>query len=172
MRKFIFFLCAAFALTSFHANAQTLKFGHINTAEIWEALPELDSVQTKLDAYRKELEAIIAEVAAEADKKYAEFQANQDKWSEPVKESKQTELLDLNRRMQTQQQNAQQRMQQQQQKLLEPIQKKLKDAIDKVAKANSFTYVFDIAGGNPVYVNETQSTDIGALVKKELGITK
>jgi outer membrane protein len=158
--------------TSFRANAQTFKFGHINFSEIWSLMPDLDSVKVQLERTEKDLQAIINEVAAEAEKKYNEFQENQDKWSPVVKESKQAELIELNRRAQTQQQNAQARMQQEQQRLLEPVQKKLKDAVDKVAKANNFTYIFDISSGSPVYVNETQSTDIGALVKKELGITK
>jgi outer membrane protein len=89
-----------------------------------------------------------------------------------VKESKQAELIEMEGRARTQQENAQARLQQEQQKLVEPVQKKLKEAIDKVAKANNFTYIFDIGMGNPAYVNETQSIDIGPLVKKELGITK
>ncbi|MDR1582041.1 MAG: OmpH family outer membrane protein [Prevotellaceae bacterium] len=172
MRKLLFFVFAAIACTSFQANAQTFKFGHINSAEIWSLMPDLDSVKIQLERTEKDLQAIINEVAAEAEKKYNEFQENQNKWSQVVKDSKQAELLDLNRRAQTQQQNAQSRMQQEQQRLLEPVQKKLKDAIDKVAKANGFTYVFDISVGSPVYVNETQSADISTLVKKELGITK
>ncbi|MDR1592861.1 MAG: OmpH family outer membrane protein [Prevotellaceae bacterium] len=172
MRKLLFFACIAIVCVSFQSNAQTFKFGHINFTEIWSLMPELDSVKVQLERTEKDLQAIINEVAAEAERKYNEFQENQDKWSPVVKESKQAELIELNRRAQTQQQNAQARMQQEQQRLLEPVQKKLKDAVDKVAKANNFTYIFDISSGSPVYVNETQSTDIGALVKKELGITK
>jgi outer membrane protein len=170
MRKLLFFLCVAIACFSFQTNAQTFKFGHINTAEIWTLMPDLDSVRVKLERTGKDLQALLDEVKAETEKKYTEYEANQDKWSQVTKESKQAELLELNRRVQTQEQNAQARMQQEQQRLLEPIQKKLKDAIDKVAKANGFTYIFDISVGSPVYVNETHSTDIGALVKKELGI--
>ncbi|MDR1338910.1 MAG: OmpH family outer membrane protein [Prevotellaceae bacterium] len=170
MRKVLFFICVATACVSFQANAQTLKFGHVNSGEIWTVMPELDSVRVKMEKTEKDLQAILEEGRAEAEKKYAEFEANQDKWSSVVKESKQAEIIELQRRLQVQQQNAQTRLQQEQQKLLEPIQKKFKDAVDKVAKANNFTYIFDISAGNPLYFNETQSTDIGALVKKELGI--
>jgi outer membrane protein len=158
------------ACVSFQSNAQNVKFGHINSGEIFALMPDLDSVRSKLEKTEKELRSILNEVAAEYEKKSTEFNDNQDKWSAVVKDSKQAELLDMYRRMQTQQQNAQSRMEQEQQKLLEPIQKKFKNAIDKVAKANNFTYIFDISAGNPVYFNETQSTDIGTLVKKELGI--
>jgi outer membrane protein len=172
MRKLLFILCIAMACVSFQANAQNFKYGHINSSEIWQLMPDMDSVRVKLERTEKELLALINEVAAEFDKKSAEFSENQDKWSSVVKESKQAELIDMQKRAQIQQQNAQTRLQQEQQKLLEPVQKKFKDAVDKVGKANGFTYIFDISMGNPIYFNETQSTDIGALVKKELGITK
>jgi outer membrane protein len=173
MRKLLLLIvCIAIACVSSQADAQTLKFGHINSGEIWQLMPDMDSIRVKLERTEKELQALLNEVAAEFDKKSTEFSENQDKWSSVVKESKQAELLDLQRRAQIQQQNAQTRLQQEQQKLLEPVQKKFKDAVDKVAKANNFTYIFDISMGNPLYFNETQSSDIGAQVKKELGINK
>jgi outer membrane protein len=170
MRKLLFTVCIAVACVSFQANAQSFKFGHINSGEIWQLMPDMDSVRVKLERTQKELEALLNEVAAEFDKKSTEFSENQNTWSQVVKDARQAELLDLQRRAQIQQQNAQTRLQQEQQKLLEPVQKKFKDAVDKVAKSNGFTYIFDISAGNPIYFNEMQSTDIGALVKKELGI--
>ncbi|MDR2286326.1 MAG: OmpH family outer membrane protein [Prevotellaceae bacterium] len=172
MRKLLFFVCIAIVCTAFQVNAQTFKFGHVNGNEVIEILYELDSVQLKLEKTQKELEELIKEVAAEWDRKSVEFEANQDKWSKVVKETKQAELMELNRRAQSQQQNAQLRFQQENQRLIGLLQKKLKDAVDKVAKAGGFTYIFDISAGSPIYVNETQSTDVGALVKKELGISK
>jgi outer membrane protein len=170
MRKLVFFLLVVFALISFRANAQTQKIGHVNSDEIFSLLPDLDSVKAKLEIYGRDLEGIIKEMQAELDKKNADFEANKDKWSEPVREAKQSELLELYKRLQAQSQGAQTRYQQEQAKLLEPVQKKIKDAIDKVAKANNFAYIFDFSAGNPVYMSETQGSDITSLVKKELGI--
>jgi outer membrane protein len=173
MRKVLFFLlCVAVACVSFQSNAQTFKFGHINSAEIWQLMPEVDSAQVQIERTRKELLLILEEGETEVGKKYEDFQANQDKWSSVVKESKQAEIIELQGRLQRQRENAQTRLQEEQQKLLEPVQKKFKDAVDKVGKANNFTYIFDISAGSLLYFNETQSADIGQLVKKELGITK
>jgi outer membrane protein len=170
MRKLVLFLFVAFAFISFKTNAQTIKLGHVNTEEIFAGLPDVDSVRVKLEAYAKDLQGVLEEMSAELEKKQADIEANKDKWSAAVKESKQNELADLYRRWQAQQQGAQTRYSQEQQKLIEPIQKKIKNAVDKVAKAGNFTYVFNLADGNPVYVSETQATDITPLVKKELGI--
>ncbi|MFC2096669.1 OmpH family outer membrane protein [Bacteroidota bacterium] len=46
---------------------------------------------------------------------------------------------------------------------------KAQAAIEKVAKANGFTYVFDLGAGGLLYFSD-QSIDILPLVKKELGI--
>jgi outer membrane protein len=60
-------------------------------------------------------------------------------------------------------------LQEQEQKMLEPLQKKVKDAIDKVAKAGKFSYIFDISTGVALY--HEGGIDITELVKKELGIS-
>jgi hypothetical protein len=54
--------------------------------------------------------------------------------------------------------------------LLAPIQEKVRSTITKIAKANGLIYVFDVTG--LLYFNETQSTDLMPLVKKEMGINK
>jgi len=170
MRKLVLFLFVAFALISLETNAQAIKIGHVNTEEIFTTLPAMDSVNTKMDVYRKELTSILEEMSAEFEKKQADVEANKDKWSDAVKESKNAELVDLYKRLQAQQSGAQTKFQQEYQKYLEPVQKKVKTAIDKVSKAGNFTLTFDVAAGNPLYMSDTQCTDITPMVKKELGI--
>jgi Skp family chaperone for outer membrane proteins len=49
-----------------------------------------------------------------------------------------------------------------------PIQEKVMAAIDKVAKANGFSYVVNTMA--LMYADETLMTDLVPLVKKELGL--
>jgi outer membrane protein len=162
----------AFAAVSFQSNGQSLKFGHINTNELFKAgvMPEMDSLTLKMEAYAKDLREIYDEMVVEYNKKLQEFSDNQDKWSATIKEAKQKDIMELQKRIGEQEQSSQGRWQQEQQKLFTPIREKVKNAIDKVAKANNFTYIFEVE--TLVYFNETQSTDILPLVKKELGINK
>ena len=60
-------------------------------------------------------------------------------------------------------------LQQKEAELFQPVMEKAQAAIEKVAKANGFTYVFDLGAGGLLYFSE-QSVDILPLVKKELGI--
>ncbi|MDR2424384.1 MAG: OmpH family outer membrane protein [Prevotellaceae bacterium] len=169
MRKVFIFMTLAFACT-FMANAQNVKFGHINTDELVGIMPERDSMDLKLRAFVNDHQEILKGMNEEYNKKIDEFSANQDKWSSIVKENKQAEIIELQTRFSKFQQEGQQKLAAEQERLFAPIREKIKSTIDKVAKANGFTYIFDISTGNPIYWSETQSTDILPLVKKELGI--
>jgi len=55
------------------------------------------------------------------------------------------------------------------QKLLAPVQQKIVNAIKSVGDEKGYTYVFDLAAGNLVYVSTT-AEDATPLVKTKLGI--
>ena len=172
MRKVLVFVFIAFVAFSETSNAQSYKFGHINTSDLINVMPERDSAMKKLEAYAKDMGEIYDEVLVEYNKKMEEFGSKQNTWSETVKTAKQKELVELQRRLQEQQQSFETGYQEEQRKLLAPIQEKVRATITKVAKAQGLIYVFDIAGGGLIYFNEVQSTDILPSVKKEMGINK
>ena len=58
---------------------------------------------------------------------------------------------------------------QQEQEKLAALSKKVKDAVDSVAKENGYTYIFDSGTGVMLYMPE--GDDVSNLVKKKLGIT-
>ncbi len=62
-------------------------------------------------------------------------------------------------------------MQRKQAEVMQPIIEKAQNAIKEVAKANGFTYVYDIASGVLLYFSD-DSEDILPLVKQKLGILK
>jgi outer membrane protein len=87
-----------------------------------------------------------------------------------VKQTKEQELIDLNKRIQNFQQDAQTQLQNKQVELFQPIYTKVDKAIKDVGKENGFLYVFDIAKGALLYFDETKSTNIMPLAKVKLGI--
>ena len=68
--------------------------------------------------------------------------------------------------MQDYQVNAQNLIQQRETELLEPMIKRVKDAIEKVATDNKYTYIFD----PNILLFSAGGDDIAPLVRKELGI--
>ena len=173
MKRFVSGLIVLLFLGSFTAEAQAvLKLGHFNKQEILTLMPETDSAQKKLDKIAKDLQDQMEKMQVEFNKKYEDYMANASNWSELIRNTKETELQEMNQRIQNFQNVAQQDIQQQQSKLFKPIIDKLNEAINEVAKEGKFTYIFDVSQGSFVVFQSADSQDITLLVKKKLGITK
>jgi outer membrane protein len=152
-----------------NVSAQTQKFGHINSQELMQAMPERDSAEAKLKRYAKQLQEQIETLQVEFNKKYMDFNQKKATFTDAIREMKEKELSDLQQRSQEFEQTAQQDYQRQQTELMKPIVDKANASIQKVAKANGFLYVFDISTGAVTYFSD-QSIDILPLVKKDLGL--
>ncbi len=154
-----------FNLSSF---AQAQKIGHVNSSDIVMAMPQRDSIKVQLEQLLEFFKKELADKEAEYTSTLNRYKTSIATMSPMVKEATETKLVALQEEMNNIQQSAQTQMQEQEQKMLEPLQKKVKDAIDKVAKAGKFAYVFDISTGVALY--HDGGIDITDLVKKELGI--
>lgn len=170
MKKFatlIFVL--AFFIPGSALMAQNLKFGHINSQELLQAMPENDSAQAQLERYAKQLQDQLQIMQNELNTKYQDYLNQQDNLTDLIRKTKEEEIQQLQERIQTFQNTAQQDMQQKQNDLLTPIINKANDAIKEVARENGFIYIFDISRGTILYFSD-KSQDILPLVKKKLGI--
>jgi outer membrane protein len=173
MKRFFLGFAIMMLMTAVSVQAQAvLKLGHVNKQEILTLMPETDSAQKKLDKIAKDLQDQMEKMQVEFNKKYEDYMANASNWSELIRNTKETELQDMNQRIQNFQSVAQQDIQQQQAKLFKPIVDKLNAAISDVAKEGRFTYIFDVSQGSFVVFQSADSQDITPLVKKKLGITK
>jgi outer membrane protein len=161
------------ALVMFVATAgysQSMKFGHINSDELIQALPEFDTATVKLEKFRKELVNALELMSVELNNKSDAYNKEQKNLTDIVKQTKEQELIDLNKRIQDFQQNAQTQLQDKQVELFQPIYTKVDKAIKDVGKENGFVYVFDVAKGSLLYFDETKSSNIMPLAKTKLGL--
>ena len=162
-------LLLGFVIFSINSNAQTkLKLGHVDSEELLKSMPERDSALAKLKDYSKALETQFQSMQSELETKYNDFVANQATYSDLIKQMKQKELEDLQKRIQDFQQSAQEDVQKKEQELLKPIIDKAKKAIEDVAKENGYNYIFDRGLQVLLYADPTE--DVTALVKKKLGL--
>jgi outer membrane protein len=150
--------------------AQTLKFGHVNSDELVKAMPEFDSATAKLEKFRKELVNTIEQLSVELNNKNDAYTKDSKNLTEIVRQTKEQEIVDLNRRLQEFQQNAQEQFQNKQVELFQPITAKVDKAIKDVGKENGFIYIFDISKGDLLYFDEAKSTNVLALAKAKLGL--
>ena len=88
--------------------------------------------------------------------------------SQLIRQSKQSELRDLEQRIQSFRQTADMDLQNKQQELFNPLIEKVQDAIKRVSEENGYTYVFDVSMGSLLYYEK--GDNIQPMVEKELGI--
>jgi outer membrane protein len=172
MRRFIGIavLMIVVALVGQSATAQSFKFGHINNDELIQSMPEYDSATVKLEKFRKELVNALELMQVEWNNKSDSYQKESKNLSDIVKQTKEQELMDIQKRIQDFQANAQTQLQNKQTEVFQPIYTKVDKAIKDVGKENGYLYVFDVAKGALLYFDETKSTNVMPLVKTKLGL--
>jgi outer membrane protein len=168
--KKIIGITALVLFVAFAADAQSYKFGHINSDELIQALPEFDSASLQIENLQKELINTLELMSVELNNKSDSYNKESKNLTDIVRQTKEQELVDLNRRIQEFQTNAQTQLQNKQMELFQPIYTKVEKAIQDVGKENGFLYVFDIAKGVLLYYDTTMSTDITPLAKAKLGL--
>ncbi|MFV0521009.1 MAG: OmpH family outer membrane protein [Mangrovibacterium sp.] len=167
--KNLFKIClvAVMMLSVSFVQAQTLKFGHINTQELVPNLPEYADAQKQIQAQAKTLEDQLGVMQKELQTKMTEYQEQSKTMDEVVRQAKEEDLMNLQQRIQTFNQSAQQKLQQKQQELMKPIFDKVNKTIEEVAKEQGLIYVFDT---NTLLYKSHASVDLLPLVKTKLGL--
>ena len=145
-------------------NAQ--KIAHISLDSLITIMPESKTAQETAQKYLKDLESQVATMETELQTKYNDYMQNQATYSDLVKQTKEKELQDLNKRIEDFKGQAQQDYQRKYGELSKPIYDKAKKAVELVAKENSYKYVLDTSTGNVLY--SEAADDILQLVKKKL----
>ena len=145
------------------------KFGHLNSADIIQVMPEYATAQTELQnlekQYTNELQMMETELAKKSeayDKEKATLPAN-------IAQRREQELQELYGKMQQYYQQSQVELQQASQEKMAMLTEKITKAIKEVGVSGGYLYIFDVACGIP-YIRETLSTDVTAEVKAKLGI--
>lgn len=165
MKKIILF--AASLLLALGLSAQT-KFAYVNFSELVQLMPEADQARATLAASSKEAQDTYQSMMDEFNSKYSQYEQKVSSWTPAIRESKEKELTDLQRRVQEFSQSVQQELQQQEQQLMAPIYKKAQDTLNEMAKARGYSMVID--RGTALYLDEAQWTDLTKDVRKALGI--
>ena len=143
-----------------------VKVAHIDVQKLLEEMPERKSVEAQLkkleQSYTNDIQAAIKELQARAEKYQKEIAA----LTEAQLKARETEFLKKQEELQKME-TAAQSLQKKQQELVEPLLKKVKTAIENVAKEKGLQYVLDSSTGSSVIV--ATGEDLYSVVKKKLG---
>ena len=166
MKKFI--ICAICAFCGFTA-AQAQKFGHVNTQEIIQAMPEFATARAEIEKLSEQYQADIKQMQDELQKKAEQFEKEEATLPENIKQRRNQELNDLYQRIQQTVQDDDQALAKAQQEKMQVITTKVLDAIKAIGQEGGYVYVMEMSAGIP-YISTTLSTDVTAQVKAKLGL--
>ena len=129
------------------------------------------SLRSDIQALSKQYEDEIKRSAEEFNKKYAEYQQEQQNLPQNIQERRQKELQEMMEKGNQFQQEAQQQLDKSYREMMEPIYKKLEDAVKAIGAAGGYTYVFDLNRTDIPYIDENASKDVTNDIKTKLGIS-
>jgi len=169
MNKFLkITFVAASIFVSNNLLAQTLKFGHINSSELIQAMPQTKQADSTLKVYGGSLDSQLKGMTAEYQGKLQNYQSKKDSLPDAIRVVKEKELEDLGNRIQDFQQTAQESIQKKKEEIYGPILKKAEAAIKDIAKEKGYSYIFDTSLGTVLYAQD--SDNILPIVKTKLGL--
>ena len=134
-------LCAATTLS-----AQTQRIGFVNSAKIFQELPEAKDAQKKIDAITKPYQDTLETKQRDLQAKYEEYQKKEGMMNDAAKKSAQQELLALEQgfnEYRLEKFGADGDVAKQTEKVLAPLKEKILKAIERVAKEERYSFIFD-----------------------------
>lgn len=149
-------------------NAQDAKVAHINTAELVEAMPAMKAAQSQLEKLQKTYDTEIRSMAQELDNKIKQYGAEADSKTDEENKKRAEEVQTMQNNIAAYRQQAIQDLQKKEGDILSPIIEQAKAAIQKVARAKGYAYVYDATPGGGLLVAD--GYNLLADVKAELGI--
>ena len=146
--------------------AQNLKFGTVNTVDVFNLMPEKATAEKQLEDLSKQYESEFMKMQEEFTTKYKDFVNSQDSMPENIKQRRMQEIQE---RIQNFREVATGDLEEQQAKLLAPLQEKIANAVKAVGQENGFTFIFDMSIPSVLYAGG-QAVDATPLVKAKLGL--
>ncbi len=145
------------------------KFGHFNSAEIVQAMPEYATAQKEIQNLQQQYENELKRMQDELGKKGEEYNQQRDSLPENVRQRREQELDELYKRIQQSYQDNQQSLQKTSAEKMQAITTKIMNAVKEVGTSGGYVYIMDTTAGIP-YISTTLSTDITSQIKTKLGL--
>jgi outer membrane protein len=148
---------------------QPMKFGHINSAEILQAMPELKAIEQQMEAEFEQKESQLMTMQQDLQAKQQSYQQSVNSLTVAERTAREEELIEMNQKVQNFYLLSQQQIQAKQNELRAPVIQKLQTAIQEVGDEQGFLYIFEMTSRVPVFASD-KSVDVGPFVKAKLGI--
>ncbi len=163
------FVAAFVAIVSITSYAQTApKFGTVDLQAVMNDMPETAVLEKELANKTTQFQTEAKKMEDEMQSKYQSYVEQRDSLDDVTRQMREEELQTLSNRAQQYQQASYNQIQQYQQQQVALIQEKLFKAVKAVGARDKYTAIFPT--NEATYFSPTETTDVTATVKKELGI--
>ncbi len=142
--KNIAFSCVILVLAGAVAFGQVQqKIGYVNSAKILDQLPEARDAAKRLESYAKPIQDSLQMMQKQIQDKYDDYQKREALLNDASKRAAQQELQDLQAKARDFAQGKDQELAQQREKIFTPVKDKVLKAIEKIAKAEKYSFILD-----------------------------
>ena len=166
MKKII--IIAAMALVSLAATAQETKIAYVDFNEVIMLMPEMDAARATLEENEMTQNEILQSMYEEYQTKVQQYQQKAETWTAAIRQSKESELMEIQSRLEQTQQSFATEINQLQQELQAPIVEKAQNTVNELAKAKGVAVVLE--KGSVIYIDPAQCVDLTPEARKALNI--
>lgn len=145
------------------------KFGHFNSADIIQCMPEYAAVLSRLQAISKEHETQLQSMQDELKLKADAYEKVKATMTDTQKQEREKELTEEYERISQYYQQSKEELERAEKKEISNIQDKINQAVEEIGKTGGFVYIMDTTSGIP-YISKTLSVDVTKQLKKKLGV--
>lgn len=145
------------------------KFGHFNSSEVIQLMPEYTSAQAEIQKLQSTYEADLKSMQEELERKATAYDSAKDSLPENIRTRRETELNELYQRIQTTYSDNQQELQKVSNERMQTISERLLTAVKSIGDAEGYVYIMDTTAG-VAYINTSISVDVTAQIKQKLGL--
>ena len=171
MKKVFLALALLGLLAPLAAQAQQ-RLAYVDSEYIFGKTPEFATVQQNLDRMAQQWQQDLEKRQRDLDEMFQEYQARELLYTQEERQRKREEIVRAEEeleRLRMQYFGPEGDLFKQQEQLLKPIQERVLAAIEEVAEAEGYDYVFD-KGGDLLFLYAREQFDLSNKVLEELGI--
>ena len=149
------------------AKAQT-KIGYISMDQVMQLMPELKTIQTQMQGIQKPYMDQLTTMNNDLQTMGKDYEAKQATMTDAVRLAKQSEIQDLQKRINDYTETARTAVDAKSNELLKPVIEKIRVAVTAVAKEKGYTYV--VNSTTTEFVVAPPTDDLFVPVKAKLGL--
>jgi outer membrane protein len=167
MKKITYILLLSFfCFGSQYVSAQ--KFGYLNSALLLSEHPDIKVADSELEALQLQYSNRLQKKVESLKTRYAELQGKSETIAPKDLQIQAGKLQEEEAALQGEEQQLQTDLMKKREELYQPIIDKINEAIEAVAVAGGYQFIFDQSQGAILYADE--SDDVAALIKAHLGL--